>query len=613
MCRMTTPPDSPAPIYSFMELGAVKPQGWLRDWAVAAKDGYTGHMEDVAEDFRQAWADGFELRGDRLLWPNGSWPYEGGAYWFDGLVRLAWQLDDPELIALAKRRLEPLLEKVGPRTLGLLYWYDRDEQGALEEIGNYDHGWVIGVGAETCRAIAAYHEATRDPRALRTLRYAFDDPRIYRYGVILGVPFAAFQAWKLTGDPAVKAALDAFYADPGQVDWPMSRYSQPPPTDENLLDKVQDWTARHGVVFHEAAISWMQGTFATGDPKFLANVLAWFDYLDGVALQPTGALVCEEDYDFAGPTRGTETCTVANGLYARLNLLAATGRGRFGDIAERLFFNAAPATVSRDFKRHVYFQSPNRLCRDEPRFPRGPGAEGGNYETVHAPLCCTAALNRIVPLFIQHIWMRAPDGLAAALYAPNRLAADVGGVKVEIDTRTSYPFEETIEMTVKPERDAEFTIHFRIPEWCGSPAIGIDGVAVECRPSDGFAAIRRTWPAAGTTVRIAFPMEPVAQVIPDRNDSDRPYVSVSAGPLLFAYGLPEVDDNTPVPGTPTVFRLDPGHALDNARITRGPMPAHWDWPFDSPVKLGVETEQGHLDLIPFGCTKLRISMFAKSE
>jgi hypothetical protein len=32
------------------------------------------------------------------------------------------------------------------------------------------------------------------------------------------------------------------------------------------------------------------------------------------------------------------------------------------DRAERAFFNAGPATVTRDFKTHVYFQSPN-LCR----------------------------------------------------------------------------------------------------------------------------------------------------------------------------------------------------------------------------------------------------------
>ena len=28
--------------------GAIEPQGWLRDWCLTARDGYTGHMDDVA-------------------------------------------------------------------------------------------------------------------------------------------------------------------------------------------------------------------------------------------------------------------------------------------------------------------------------------------------------------------------------------------------------------------------------------------------------------------------------------------------------------------------------------------------------------------------------------
>jgi hypothetical protein len=36
--------------------GAIEPAGWLRDWCLAARDGYTGHMDDYAEDFKHAWA-----------------------------------------------------------------------------------------------------------------------------------------------------------------------------------------------------------------------------------------------------------------------------------------------------------------------------------------------------------------------------------------------------------------------------------------------------------------------------------------------------------------------------------------------------------------------------
>src|SRR5512147_2398802 len=51
--RPFEPPTRPA----FIPLppGAVEPAGWLRDWCLAARDGYTGHMDDYDVAFKQAW------------------------------------------------------------------------------------------------------------------------------------------------------------------------------------------------------------------------------------------------------------------------------------------------------------------------------------------------------------------------------------------------------------------------------------------------------------------------------------------------------------------------------------------------------------------------------
>ena len=80
--------------------GEVKPQGWLRDWCVTARNGYISRMDEIDQAFPRAWNRDFHPRGKYLDWgdPNkGAWCTEGGAYWFEGLVRLAWELDDAEL------------------------------------------------------------------------------------------------------------------------------------------------------------------------------------------------------------------------------------------------------------------------------------------------------------------------------------------------------------------------------------------------------------------------------------------------------------------------------------------------------------------------------------
>lgn len=52
--RPFAPPTRPA--FLTLPPGAVEPQGWLRDWCLVAKDGYTGHMDDVDDEFKRAWA-----------------------------------------------------------------------------------------------------------------------------------------------------------------------------------------------------------------------------------------------------------------------------------------------------------------------------------------------------------------------------------------------------------------------------------------------------------------------------------------------------------------------------------------------------------------------------
>ena len=45
-------------------------------------------MDEYDDEFKRAWAPDHKMTGEGLFWYKGGWPYEGGGYWFDGLVRL---------------------------------------------------------------------------------------------------------------------------------------------------------------------------------------------------------------------------------------------------------------------------------------------------------------------------------------------------------------------------------------------------------------------------------------------------------------------------------------------------------------------------------------------
>ena len=114
-----------------------------------------------------------------------------------------------------------------------------------------------------------------------------------------------------------------------------------------------------------------------------------------------------------------------------------------------------------------------------------------------------------------------------------------------------------------------------------------------------------------------------------------PYASVLHGPLLFSLPVADIDPNTPVADAKWQYALDTDAARRDAGITvdRKSMPAHWDWPLDAPVVLkapvqffdwkptdveslpakpigGIATT---VSLVPYGCTKFRISMFPVTQ
>jgi hypothetical protein len=648
--RPFEPPTRPA--YIPLPPGAVEPAGWLRDWCLAARDGYTGHMDEYDAEFKRAWAPDHKMTGDRLLWYKGAWPYEGGGYWFDGLGRLGYALHDEALIAQAKGRLQAVADHMNTNGLLFLWWLDRNNPADRKAVTAALDGWPLWACGLLGRAMTGFYAGSGDNRILEALEkaYAADPDCLRSITGNVSNPWPAFDTYCWTGNPGIADALDAMFRKEGGGLVPsLNRYRQAPDLKPGAtVDNA------HVVEFIESTTPWAVGYLWTGDARYLQAAIGWHDLLDRVAMQPHGVPVSDEWYGPTGAFRGSETCDVAGYVWSQLSLLYVTGEGRMADRAERAFFNAGPATVARDFKTHVYFQSPNRFANLSPDFPHGPRAGGGAYQRTHSPLCCTAALNRIVPWYVTHMWMATYDnGLAATCYGPCKvtaLAAD--RVPVVLVCQTDYPFNETIDISVQPSREAAFPIDLHIPGWCQAPTLSVNGAAVVVeRNPKGFARIHRTW-KPGDAVRLHLPMTARLQTgrdvawgapydgahratrvaIPEE-DSTRgvPFASVSYGPLLFALPIPDTADaNTPDPSARWKFALD----VQEPKLTleRAALPAKWDWPLAAPLKLRANAVEvawnpdpkaprlpllraakrdssERVTLVPYGCTKFRISMF----
>jgi len=618
------------PAYFVLPPGAVEPEGWLRDWCLAARDGFTGHMDEYHEAFRQAWAADYKMTGERLNWPMGAWPYEGGGYWFDGLARLGYALHDDALIGQAKTRLGVVADNMNTNSVLFLWWLDRNNIHDVSSAKTAGNGWSLWASGLLGRALAGAYAGSGDPRLLGTLETAYSGAGEWlQLGWSLSNPWPAFDTWTWTGNKEIAGALDALFPPDGDKSpkRPTNGYRRAPGA--QTFGEHRD----HIVHFIEGSTPWALGYLWTGNRDYLDAALDWHDLLARDCMQPSGVPVADEWSGPPGAFRGTETCDIAGYLWSQTALLAVSGQGRLADRAERAFFNAGPIAVSRDFKTHVYFQCPNRIVDQSPAHKEGPKAMGNSYQRTHCILCCTASLNRILPYYVTHMWMATQEnGLVATYYGPCKvtaLAAD--RVPVEITCRTDYPFNETVDMDVKPVREAVFPLSFRIPGWCKSPAMTVNGICVTAAPdTNGFVRVERLW-KPGDSVRLHFPMSASVQTGRDVNADGAPYATVSYGPLLFALPIPDTkDENTPDPSAKWRYALDAQEPKLTVERTR--MPAKWDWPLAAPLKLqanavAIEWNPSaekprlpsapadarqpveRITLIPYGCSKFRISMF----
>jgi len=624
--------------------GAVEPSGWLRDWAKAARNGITGHLDEFHPVFRDAWK-GFRVNAPNAKADGTGWPLEQCAYWLDGALRLGFVLHDEELIGKIRARLDPIVDGVNKAPFGTSFIYWKPDYKPV--------GFDSWAHSQMGRALVALYDATRERRVLEALVKVYADYPIRMGTLELGGAVSGL----CNLDPMLETY--SFSGDRRILERALQTMAQPEVQRSIKAWREEQLKPGHMVILYEnirlpaVLYPW------TGDPHDLQATLGAFHWLDKYHMLPYGVASGEEFASGIGAFRKTETCDVTAMLLATSWMYRVQGDAEWGDRMERAFFNAAPGPVARDFKTMCYYQSPNRLKSDSLPIeqPFCPGPPNTRFTALGCSnvLCCVGALNRIVPNFIIQMWAATRDnGLAATLYGPCTVSARAGdGVPVRISSITDYPFREIVRLKIEPETKVSFPLYLRVPGWCHEAQIKVNKSKVAAVTDEhGFVRITRDW-ARNDVVELQFPMKP--RVIrgyetefpsanrgyfrfePDAVFTPRrlPYASVLYGPLLFALPIADVNPNTPAADARWQFALDTdaAHGDPGLKVRRRRMPRVWDWPLKAPLTIQAPARsfdwhptdaqalpekpvnggsRAVIRLVPYGCTKFRISMFPVS-
>lgn len=630
------------PAFLALPPGAVKPGGWIKDWSETALSGITGHLDEWSPTFGEAWkGKGFKARGANEEDGTG-WPLEQSSYWLDGAVRLAYIMNDTSLIRKVSDRLDLVVNGVLNGGETFIYW----KPGSFLEKDGFNNWAHSHMG----RALVAYYQATGKQRILDALVKVYSNYQV----PVFRNSFAG-----VSGTVNIDPMLDTYVmsANKKVLDQVLKVAN-----DSLFINVANSWIKGninngHGVITYENIRVPAQLYPWTGNKQFLQATLSCFDWLDQNHMLPCGVASSEEHNAGIGSTRNIETCNVASSAWSYQKMYEISGNGNWGDRIEQVFFNAGPVPVARDFKTMSYYQSLNKIQDIIPADnPNNPGSGESSYvfkPLGHEVLCCVGNLNRVIPNYIMHMWMATLDnGIAATLYGSSEVHITVGkNTPVKITSETNYPFDENIKLIIVPERKVTFPLYLRIPGWCKNPFVSVNQKKMNVQINEnGFMIINQEW-KKGDKIDIKFPMNvkiisgnetPYPQTNYFKNNRDiavltdinNPYESIFYGPLLFALPIKNIDANTQLPNQKWNFALNVDKRNKDIEIIRDNMPTQWRWQLDSPINLRVpgkifdwtptelqplpkENISGGKDtlinLIPYGCTKFRISMFPISK
>ncbi len=284
------------------------------------------------------------------------------------------------------------------------------------------------------------------------------------------------------------------------------------------VDKIANGKAYEMISCLNGALEYYR---TTGEPQILQACLnAWQDIVDH-RLYLTGAAsyweIFHDDYDLPNVNNVGETCVTVTWLQFNSQLLRLTGEARFADQLEHVVLNQLLGAQRCDGGAWGYY------VQMEGRKP---------YTTNLDGQCCLSSGPRGVALIPTFATTTDAEGIVINLYDAGTARLNLRDhTPVTLTTETQYPAKEWIRVAVEPAETKSFAVKLRVPAWCPSAIVEVNGHKVAAQPNiDGYVAIQREW-KKGDRIALRLKLEP-RLIVGDHMNHGK--VALMYGPLVLA-------------------------------------------------------------------------------
>ena len=512
------------PVFQALPTGSNIPKGWLFEMMENdLKHGIVGTLDELypgikADDLyhtsRRGGMEDIPEMGDLKLtgepWEKSImwWNAETIGNWWDGFVRHAYLTNNQEAIEQSRAIVDNLL----------VSQEDDGYVGIYKSNLRYQHEGSNGeLWAQTTafRMLLAFFEITGDEKVLETVQKAMA-VTMKNYNENIRNPFDLKNAFGgVTHGLMMTDVCETLFRITGNKiyqDYSVYLYKAFSTFNLNrafndirypfLMNKEEPFTG-HGAHTYEHLRSLLNAYYSTGyDELKMAYENAIFK-LDQCLL-PSGAGHAMEWIAGlqADPTlTAAEYCTMLELRNFFGSAAQKTASLKYADLAEKLTFNAMLGARNHDGTAISYGKPDNCYKMDGMSLDGEEKEIRYKYSPTHSEpaVCCAPNYTRNLTYYLDQMWGKKEDGLAAILYGPSELKTVFNGAEIKIEQITNYPYSDDIEFRVSTTEPVEFTFYFRKPNWTEAMTINLDEAALE----NGFYKIKKTW-NSGDLIQIRF-------------------------------------------------------------------------------------------------------------
>lgn len=328
--------------------------------------------------------------------------------------------------------------------------------------------------------------------------------------------------------------------------------------------------------------------------------------LEGISYKPDSIQKIQQaygkSYQLPNMTAHNETCANIGNVLWNWRMLQLTGNTKYADVMELSLYNSVLSGISLDGTKFFY-TNPLAASKDYPYDLRW---SGGRSKYISKSNCCPPNVIRTIAEVQNYMYSVADKGLYVNLYGGNSLSTKLkDGTGISLEQVTNYPWDGNITITMKEATGKPVNIFLRVPDWCKSYRLIINGTTPKVMDREnGYVIAGRTW-KTGDKIELQLSMP--ASLIESNPlvEETRNQVTVKRGPMVYCLESTDLPQqsvfNVVIPSTiklePIAMKIDNGNVM--ALMGEAKLLQSGNWKNTLYKEVNTTTQPIKIKLIPY--------------